>query len=346
MKKTFIVILILITSIFSQWIAKIDKKVISKKEFQKYIDIQKMSLGNKSQNIRSIIKNDDELKSILNQFIENKITLMAANKEGFTRTNKKVLQIFNKQKKDYIKQIYLSQKIDISKIKVKESDLRAFYEKRKSSLPKGARYELIKKQIYQAVMVEKLAKKKALLLKKYEKKYKIKKNKLDSFYITIINTKKIKRSNFNDNFNEQLKMMGATKDQLKNIPKSKLNEMKLKVLDDMILDIILSMEMKKDGFSKNKKILDMLELLKDNIAIQLFIKAKFLDKVVVTNDEIMQEYDVNKKKYSQLGFDQARKYITETIKQKKGFKNLELFVEDKKLGSIIRKNYDALSTIK
>ncbi|MFC1503933.1 hypothetical protein ACFL6D_00795 [Spirochaetota bacterium] len=333
--------MMLFSVLYSTWVAKIDDLEISSKEFQRFITLQKTSIGKKEAALNSLVKSESELKKILDKYIENILVLQEARKKGYNEKKSAVQEAYAKQKDEFIRQFYLIQQIDTQNIEVTEAEMKSYFEKEKKNLSPNVTYDRIKYVIYQQLMAEKADKEKTKYLKKYEKKYKIIKKNIDDYYIAIVGEEKIKKSTMEDKFS--LLLSGYDKNK---IPPEKIVEMKEKLRDELILEIIVDQEINKTNFSESAEVKDALKIFLDNAIIQVFIKDQYIEQTEASDEEISAEYDKNKDSYDNLGFDKALKYIKEKIKQEKAAVHLEQFLEEKKMEARIKKNYKELKNIK
>lgn len=86
-------------------------------------------------------------------------------------------------------------------------------------------------------------------------------------------------------------MPGASFDQLP-------EDMQKKVLDQAIDRVLLTNYAKKEGVEKSKEYKEGLEKLKDDLALEIWMKQKF-DSTQVPNSELKSFYDKNKEKFKQ-----------------------------------------------
>ena len=338
-----------VTFLHSSWVAKINSEVVSTDEFQQYINVQKLGLGQKTS---TPINDSDTIKGFLGQYIDSRIILREARKSGITSSSKEVMETFQEQKKGWIFQTFLISQIDLSSIDIQEKDLKRYFEEYKEKDPKVDKkltYSKLsgqlKRQLGQALMAEKTQELKDSYRRKLEKKHNIRRNKLTDTVVAVVDNVKIRNKEIMVKLSDQLKITGISIDQLKKQKPEYQRALRV-VRNEFILQVMVEDEMKKANFANKKIVRDGLKILKESVISQIYIKNEIFDKMRVTEREKNELYESQKKNLSNLGFAQVTDYLNNTIKKRKAEVALQNFINEKKEEFVIKRNHNELKKIK
>ena len=336
---------ILFSQVQAAWLVKIEDTEVPTKEFQEYIDFLKASGG--AENVTKLLKDPEDLNTVLQSYIDKKVMLIVANKAGYNRRNEKVVRFYNEGKSDFLMQVFLSIQLKMSSIRLTEEDVRATY-KRMSSSPNRAfesLNEAERQQLQQLTMVEKSQAAQKVYRKELEKKYKVVRKKLDDFYIAEVESEKIKQTEFNDELDRQLKQMQATKEDLQKRNPKQFDDMKNELRDQFIYRALVKKEMETTKFDATPTGRYALESYYDKGITELFIQDTIISKIEVTDSEKLEEYNRNKQAYEKQNFDKVLDYLQNVIREKKSQKVLANYLSEKKEEMVIKRNREELKKI-
>lgn len=342
-------IIFLLSFLFNQvqaaWVVKIEDTEVSTKEFQDYINFLKESGG--PENVAKLLKDPEDLNTVLQSYIDKKVMLIIANRAGYNRRNEKVINFYKQGKDDLLMQVFLSIQLKMSSIRLTEDDVRATY-KKMSTNPNRA-FETLneteRQQLQQLTMVEKSQAAQKVYRKELEKKYKVVRKKLDDFYIAEVESEKIKQTEFNDELDRQLKQMQATKEDLQKRNPKQFEEMKNELRDQFIYRALVRKEMETTKFESSVTGRYALDSFYDKVITDLFIQETIVSKIEVTDSEKLEEYNRNKQAYEKQNFDKVLDYLQNVIREKKSQKVLANYLAEKKEEMVIKRNREELKKI-
>ena len=340
------------STLFGNWVAKINKQKISTKEFQEYIDVQKYSSGNENVNIRTILGQEGALEDVLlERYIDQKIVLIAARKVGHNSKNPAIKAIINKEKDLWLVGYYVSKVVDISDVQVSQKELRREFNALKKQQAINKPFNKLtpeeKKQIEQKVGMEKFRDKKNVYKKKLEKKYKVSRKK-KAKVVAKVEGKSIREADLNAYLNEQLKVVGVSASALKKTRPDQYKQIRNQALEELIFNQLVRVEIEKKKFEKKPIVQTALRYFKEKVIAEYYVKEKIFKKIKVTEKELDTAFKQNKDelKKRQLTLEQIEQYLESSIRQKKLQLNLARFVKRKKDASVIVRNEKEIVKIK
>ena len=330
------------------WVAKINSVEISLEEFQRYVNFQKQRSDSDINKLSDI----EIKKGLLKKYIETKIILIEAKKVGYTKGHAEIKKFFEKNRKSWIAQDFLLSKIDQSKINVSEAKVKGYFRDYRDRIPdlnSSATYENIdpklRQQLYQAVYAEELKKLKDEYQAQLEKKYKIKRYKLEKYIVAVVNKEKIKRTSLIARLDEEIRAVGNDPERIKK-EKKEYDKLLNSVRDTMILEILLQEEIKRINYDKKQRVRDSLKVHVDELIYNYYILHQIFDKVEVTDSERSALYNQLRDRLESLKYEEINAYLNQTIKRQKGQIVLQNFITERKEESIIKRNYKELEKLR
>lgn len=327
------------------WLVKIEDTEVSTKEFQDYVNFLKDSGG--QENVAKLLKDPEDLNTILQSYIDKKVMLIVASRAGYNRKNDKVVRFYNEGKNDLLMQVFLSTQLKISSIRLTEEDIRATYKKMPASANRA--FETLnegeRQQLQQFALAEKGQAAQKTYGKELEKKYKVVRKKLDDFYIAEVESEKIKQTEFNDELDRQLKQMQASKEDLQKRNAKQFEEMKNGLRDQFIFRALVRKEMEATKFESSLTGRYALDSFYDKVITDLFIQETIVSKIDVTDAEKLEEYNRNKQAYEKQNFDKVLDYLQNVIRERKSQKVLANYLAEKKEEMVIKRNREELKKI-
>ncbi len=343
---TISIFAVLFGQMTAAWLVKIDDIEVSTKEFQEYVNFLKDSGG--QENVARLIKDPEDLNSILKSYIDKKVMLQAASKSGYNRKSEKVLRFYNEGKDDLLMQVFLSVQLKLSSIRLGEEDLRNAFKRVNVSSPSRtfeSLNEAERQQLQQFVMVEKSQAAQKVYQRDLEKKYKVIRKKMDDFIIAEVESEKIKQSDFNEILDRELKQTQISKEELIKRNPKQFEEMRNAVREQLIFRSLVKKEIENTKFTASALGRYSLESFFEKMITDLFIQETIVSKIEVSDSEIQDVYNQNKQAYEKQNFSKVLEYLGNVIREKKSQKVLENFVRIKVEEMVIRRNADELKKI-
>ena len=369
-KIIFLVFLLATSALLAEYVAKIDKKKIGAKEFQSYINNQKFILNQSS--YKSLVS---ELRTTPKEFLREYVGIWLlfseSQKKGYdVNKSKKVKDYYNDTKDDWLQDIYLKYNADISSLtgNPTDGDLEKIYNKyieqvaqaspqnsagakKYKDLTSSQKQQLAQlpaiQQLYIATKIQEV---KDDYRKKLEKKYKVKRFKKGKEIIAKVGQKNITQSLMDNKMRDELKKLGVEKNvDLKELKNS--NQIDFEVIrNELILIELVKLEIKKTGFLEKKKTVDALKEYRKTIALELYRTELMETLVTISVEEIDEAFKVLKQQNPAIinqfpSYSEMENYLREYLKTQKSPVVLREYIQEKKDGSIIKYNYDALDSI-
>ena len=289
----FIIFLILITFskfLFSNYVAKINNKEISTREFQKFINIRKFITNSKS--TEDLLKLEkSSLNDLLKKYIEATIILIEAKKNKYTINNQIVKKQFADIKDIWLIDTFVKQKIDTSKINITEKELRNYSKLPKELQPNKSFDKLSPQEKYNLGRIMLMQKSKSKI-KSYQsslsRKYKVKINDFDKNPVAFIGKEKISKKEFYSFAKEKLSQINRnlTPEILKQQNPAQYKVAMQEIIENLLLTKLVKKEIKRTRFEQKSLVKDSLEWLKKEMVMNTFLKNELAESLKPTNKEL------------------------------------------------------------
>lgn len=335
---------------FGDWIVKIGSKSYPESDFQDFVDYTRYVFSISGQTL----KTDEEAKmSLLKQFIDNELVLTEAKKKGIDGETNEIKTLYQEELDRWLVQVYLASHLNVKNVSPSESEIKSEFEKLKASgilnIPANAKYgeidESVKAQVAQKLYMEKVNKIKDSYREEEEKKFKVKRNGLESVYVAVVNGERVARSEVDEILKQQLDMAGYPLEELKKNKKD-YDRYRDLVLNDLILNKILKIKMDQEKFSSKREIQLASGFMKKQVILQYFLKKEIYDKIKIGDSEKDAFYRAHKNELKDKPFDKVNEFIESSLRQEKARSELMRFIEEKRDAYSVQRNFKELGTIK
>ena len=345
----FAISLLFVSSLYSQNVLEINDTKVSKKEFQNFLNVQKFLASQK--NLDELLASKKvSLDDLLQEYIEHILMLQQADNFGFKVNGASVNKLYNDGLENWLLNIYMSRRLDIFSISISEEMVRA--ELANSPKVKKSFTELTqteKNQLGQISMMRETQKKKDALRATLEKKYKVKVNGLDKDVIFSIDKKKYSQDDFNKFFDNQLKRVGLSRAILKSRDPVRYETLSNEELKEMLLKELAKLEMKREKFENNINVVNATKFLKEQIAIDLFIKKEIAEKITVSDEELeiaLEAAIKNNPNISRMLPTEQERLLREAVRRQKLPVAINQFLTEIRDLSVIKRNRKEIDSLK
>ncbi len=326
-------------------IVKINDKEYSTADFQQYINFLKDNGG--ADTIKAMLADPDEKNGLLNQFIDQKVLLLTANKAGYNRKSEKIQKRWNDVKDAQMLQYFVTVQTAKNPIsKPTEDEMKAIYKKVNPNPTRT--YESLtdqeKQQLVQYVVMEKRQIETKNYYNTLEKKYKVVRSPLTEYFVGQVEGIKIKQVTLTEEVDKQLILAGRSKEEAMKQPQE-YEKIRFSVRDGLIYQELLKLEIANAKFVTSPAGLFAQDYLQDDMVVQSYVGEEIISKIAISDAEINEEYARNKQALANKPFDQVHAYLKSAIQQKKFQKTLPNFLSEKREECVIKRDKSELEKI-
>lgn len=333
-------------------VAKIGDQEVSLKKFQSFVNTQ--IFINSYDNLQELLLKQHSSKSkLLQSFIDHTLLFNKAKEEGINKKTPSVEEALKNIKENWIVSLYLSKQIDIMAISemIDEKRISAEYAKlpQSQTKPFSQLDNREKQQIGQLVFAKLSQEKKDQLRKKLSKKYKASIKGVDKKVVFSIGKKKYSQEAFKKYFQQQLQRIGISLALLKARQPEKYKEISETQLNDMVLYELVSLEIEKKKFEKEKEVKNGLALLIEQLVVQDFLQKKIVSKIEVSEKELNDAFSQLSKRdpsiNNMLPLEQER-ITKDFVRKNKMPSAIEEYLTEIKERSVIQRFKEVLKKVK
>ncbi len=344
----FFIAFIALYSTSHAYVAKINKKEVSLKEFQSFVNFQKFIA--KENNLDTLLKQKGiSRKELLKDYINMLILLEESEKKNYA-SNAQAKKIFQETRQDWLISLFVNRNINlieqtpsIAKLKEEYNKLPQARERKFEDLSNEE-----KKNLYQIRVMRDIQDKKAEYRKILEKKYKVKYNYTAKNTVAKIGKKTVSRDEVEKKLSKELEKLGIVYTELEAKNKAKAEQIKVDMIHEVVFRKLTLMEIKNSNFTKNKYVADGLRFYGYQVRIEEYIKGEIISNIPISSTELDNAFVVlsreNPRIQKMLPTEQE-KILKSLIIQQKLPKAMNDLLIEKKEEAVIYRNYDELKEV-